>query len=176
MSQADFRTDLAYAEAARLRLEANFYPQVCRDERFVALERSDGSIYIQRHCHVDCIVAVKSGGSATVEEKIVRWKGRQYSAIAVETHSNLERTGAEDIGDGWIATSVADFLLYAFQQEDESLLAWLFDLPKLREWFNGVFAMFPAVDTSNDRYTTRCRVVPLKDIPGGCVRVRSRAV
>jgi hypothetical protein len=174
MSQADFRTDLAYAEAARLRLEANFYPQVCRDERFVALERSDGSIYIQRHCHVDCIVAAKSGGSATVEEKIVRWKGRQYSAIAVETHSNLERTGAEDIGDGWIATSVADFLLYAFQQEDGSLLVWLFHLPQLRTWFGGAYSKYTVADTKNDRYTTRCRVVPLEDIPPECIRLRGQ--
>ncbi len=173
---SDFRTDLAFADKVRLQLEANFYPRFCRERRFVALERSDGSLYIQKHCHVDCVVANKSGGSATVEEKIVRWKGRVYDAVVIETHSNLEGSGVQAIGDGWIATSVADFLLYAFQQEDGSLLVWVFDLPNLRKWFVPLCDQFPVTDTSNGPYHTRCRVVPLSRIPEACIKLRAVAV
>jgi len=172
---ADFRTDLAFADERRLRLEANFYAKYCRDNRFVSLERSDGSLYIQKHCHIDCVVASRAGGSLTVEEKIVRWKGRAYTAIVVETHSNLERTSDEPIGDGWIKTSVADCLLYAFEQEDGSLRVWLFDLPKLRGWFMQNFERFAVTDKRNDFYTTRCRVVPLDQIPSDCVRAQDKA-
>jgi len=172
---SDFRTDLRHADAARQRLDENFYPYVSRDGKFVPVERSAGSIFIQKHCHVDCIAAAKRGGSVTIEEKIVRWKGRRYTAMTVETHSNLERTIDQEIGDGWIATCTADYLLYAFQQEDKSLLVWLFDLPKFRKWFNGVFQAYAISDTSNDFYTTRCRVVPLRNIPDECVKLRNRA-
>jgi hypothetical protein len=172
----DFRTDLAHADHARLRLETGFYPHVSRDGRFVGLDRSPGSLNIQRNCHVDCIVASKQGGSITVEEKLVRWPGYRYTAMTVETHSNLERTGAKDIGDGWIATSTADFLLYGFCQEDGRILVWLFDLPKLREWFVPVASNYRIADTPNTRYTTRCRVVPLADVPAAAVRMSNRMV
>lgn len=175
MSQADFRTDLAFTDERRALLDKHFYPAVSKDGRFVALGHSEGSLSIQRRCHVDCVVATQKG-SVTVEEKIVRWKGRAYTAITVETHSNLERTGAEPIGDGWIATSVADYLLYAFEQEDVALLVWLFVLPKLREWFTPRVAQYAIADTPNSRYTTRCRVVPLDAIPEECVRVRAKRV
>jgi len=117
----------------------------------------------------------------TFEEKIVRWPGYSYTAMTVETHSNLERCtkegiDPEGIGDGWIATSVADFLLYGFEQPDDSIRIWVFDLPKLRVWFNNCYRRYRISNTDNRLYTTRCRIVPLRDIAAGCVRVSDRLV
>lgn len=174
---ANFYKDLAFADLSRLRLERYFYPNIARDGRFVGLERSNGSVYIQRHCHVDCIVASKNGGSVAFEEKIVRWPGKKYTAMVIETHSNYERTLEEKIGDGWIKTSVADFLLYAFEQADRRLLTWVFDLPKLREWFiNSDHEKYPLSLTDNGYYSTACRVVPLSDIPADCVVIQDKLI
>lgn len=159
-----FDRDLRFANEQRKRLDKYFYPKVARDGMFVALDRSPGSLYIQRNCHVDCIVASKKGGSVAIEEKIVRWKGRDYTAITVETHSNLERT-RETVGDGWIYTSVADYLLYAFQRQDGKLRVNIFSLPKLRSWFVTCADSFHVVDTPNKFYTTRCALVDLSRIP-----------
>ena len=143
----------------------------------MALDRSPGSIYIQRNCHVDCIVASQRGGSVAIEEKIVRWPGRHYTAICIETHSNLERT-RETAPDGWIYTSVADYLLYAFEQEDErSLRVSVFNLPKLRDWFITYPGVFPITDDrSNIYYTTRCSVVALKKIPDDIYTLKEKMV
>lgn len=175
MATAEFNTDLEYANTRRLRLDKYFYPQMSLEGRFVPLDRSPGSIYIQREIHVDCVVASHAGGSVTVEEKIVRWKGYHYTAITIETHSNLSRRADDEIGDGWIATSKADFLLYAFEQPNKSLKVWVFDLPKLRDWFTPRVNQYRITDTDNGFYTTRCRIVPLVDIPKHIIRVRAKA-
>jgi len=172
----DFYTDLAYADSRRKRLDALFYPAASKEGRFVPLERSEGSINVQRSMHVDCIVASPKGGSITVEEKIVRWPGYSYTSITIETHSNLEKTGGSDIGDGWIVTSSADYLLYAFDQPDDRLLVWVFDLPLLREWFLESYTQYRITDSNNRFYTTRCRIVALEDIPSSCVLLRDRLV
>lgn len=171
-----FHNDLQYAERSRERLDRHFYPRMAADGRFVPLGRSDGSMYLQTEAHIDVIVASHSGGSVTVEEKLVRWPGYEYTALAVETHSNLERTGGQAVGDGWIATSRADYLLYAFEQPGGRLKVWVFDLPGLRQWFAPRVGAFPYSDTRNDFYTTRCRVVPLSSIPARLVRVRAKLV
>lgn len=165
MKKAIFKNDLNFANDGQKLLAECFYPKFARDEKFVPLVRSRGSIYIQRNCHIDCVMASKKGGSITVEEKIVRWPGRKYTAMTIETHSNLERTQDQKIGDGWIKTSTADYLLYAFQQENNDLLVWFFDMPELQRWFESNFLEYHISDTPNEFYTTRCRIVPVGDIP-----------
>jgi hypothetical protein len=171
-----FKTDLRFADEQRKRLDKYFYPPLAYEGRFVALDRSPGSIYIQRHCHVDCIVASKRGGSVAIEEKITRYKGREYSAITIETHSNLARNPSADIGDGWITTSVADYLLYAFQCKDGRLRVNVFSLPELREWFIPMACSFQYTDTRNTHYVTRCRIVDLSAIPSGVFVIREKLV
>jgi len=172
---ADFKQDLAFAERARVLLNG-FYESVAKEGKFVPLERSPGSIWIQRNAHVDCILSSRRGGSVTIEEKIVRWPGYKYSAMTLETHSNLERTQEDDIGDGWMKTSTADILLCAFEGPEGGLTVWAFDLPMLREWFFANFENYPIADTSNRYYTTRCRVVPMAHVPAQAVLVREHCI
>jgi hypothetical protein len=107
-------------------------------------------------------VQVEASRSVSVEEKIVR---RKYTAFAIETHSNLER-GTR----GWIYTSTADQLLYAFGLP-LGLEVWLMPMADLREWFVPREQLYPASDTPNGQggqvlYHTRCRIVPIADV--GC--------
>lgn len=176
---AVFLDDLAWVERERMLLDEEFYPEYAHEGRFVPLARSSGSIYVQLRMHIDCIVASKKGGSVLVEEKLVRWprSGKPYEAIAVETHSNFERTKDRPWPDGWIYSSQADCLLYGFQQEDGSFEVWLFSLPGLRDWFIRTDrTVYSEAFTDNGPYSTRCLVVPLSDIPDDVIILRSKRV
>jgi len=169
---ANFEKDHAFTERARRLLDRDYYPGKAYMGRFVYVGgNSGGSQAIQRIAHADVVVQHAPGISHVYEEKIVRAK---YAAFTLETHSNFERWGSEGATltrkDGWIFTSEADYLLYAFTIEG-GLEVWSLPMVRLREWFVPRETHFPFADVSNvDRsgrvaYTTRCRVVPIKDIP-----------
>jgi hypothetical protein len=123
----DFDSDKAWTEQARGSFERDLYPALAWEGRFVYLARSAGSEFLQRVAHIDAVVQTGPGVSITVEEKIVR---RKYAALAVETHSRVE-SGERD---GWIYTSTADTLIYAFGVQG-GLECWIMSLPALRQWF-----------------------------------------
>jgi hypothetical protein len=158
----DFDSDKAWTEQARRLIERDLYPALAWEGRFVYLARSAGSEYLQRVAHIDVVVQTGPGVSITVEEKIVR---RKYAALAVETHSRVE-SGERD---GWIYTSTADTLIYAFGVQG-GLECWIMSLPALRQWFEPREHDFAERQVMNGRdgkvwYHTRCRLVPLRDIP-----------
>lgn len=180
---AEFVADRDGIRQAEARLDALFYPHMAAHGRFVRLEGSPGCLALQRTMKIDVVAAVNQTRSATVEEKIVHWPGYAYTAIAVETHSNLGRNGKSLLGDGWIGRSTADYLLYAFLQADEmTMLVWVFWFNKLREWVRPQLASFPLSDTDNYGqrgeflYTTRSRIVALNAIPQECVLIRAQCV
>lgn len=76
----------------------------------------------------------------TVDEKIVRWPGFKYHAFALETRS-CTVPGHEK--SGWMLYGEADWLLYCFQQQDESLDCYLIDFPMLQKWFWPLESTFP---------------------------------
>lgn len=87
---------------------------------------------IQRH-GVDTLVTAK-GRVCTIEEKIVRWKGRPYESLCLETKS-CTIPGRE--APGWMVYGAAEWFLYCMMQEDgASLLCHLVeDFQKLKVWF-----------------------------------------
>lgn len=151
---ANFQRDLAFTEAARELLDRDFYP---RYGTAIPLGRSFGSMWLQRNAHIDAVLQLFDGRSVTVEEKIVR---KHYVKFAIETEGNLEKSTAEGEPNGWIYTSTADWLLYAFTTSD-GLEVHRIDLPALRKWFLKVQFSFPVTDTHNYGYVSRCRLVPV---------------
>lgn len=153
-----FDLDKAFTARQRALIEQRLYATW---GPYVSLGESGGSMWLQRHAHIDAVVE-RAGRSLTVEEKIVR---RAYPAFAVETHANLEKSLAAGQPDGWLWTSTADLLLYAFSHPF-GLETYVMGLPELRAWFGARESVFRAVDTPNVRqgrllFTSRCRLAPV---------------
>ena len=117
-------------------------------------------------------------GDPSYEIKIVRWKGRHYTAMTLEELSNVE-TGRP----GWMFTSTADVLDYLMETQTRSMRQQRFIFPPLRRWWTDHYKEFPISDTNNpptlDRpvgFTTRCRVVSLDAIPDECWLLRDHMV
>lgn len=113
----------------------------------------------QRH-GVDTICRVNGAQPELVEEKIVRWRGRAYTAFALETISCTVE-GREKLG--WMHYSVADHLLYCFALDEPvtQLDAYLIPFAPLRRWFafhENEFPLFGPLPTLNG---TAGRVVPI---------------
>jgi hypothetical protein len=150
-----------------------FYGQHARDGRYVFMDKGRLATVLQKRFAVDTVMQCKSGASVCIEEKIVRWKGKVYDAICLETHS-CTKEGHES--DGWMVYGEADYLLYCMQQADGSLHAYLIDFPKLKEWFwprVDSFAVFGPLKTLN---ATKGRVVPLADIHAGDVPISKHII
>jgi len=99
-------------------------------------------------------------GRIGVELKIVRYDS-SIGAITIETHSNLRKNPGDEIGDGWINYSRADWLIWAFIDT-----AYIWKMPDLRFWFYlQDLNRWPIYDIDNGNYITRCRKVPIADIP-----------
>jgi hypothetical protein len=154
---ADFRRDDLWQRAVRDRLLVPFYRG--RRERFVLLD-GDGAIVreLQRR-GVDTLVQADDGGVLSFEEKIVRWRGRAYDAIVLETQS-CTTPGYESAG--WIRMSQADRLLYAFQTEIGGLD--ILDILALRAWFAPREQNFPSYGPLATLNATEGRVVPIAAI------------
>lgn len=131
---------------------------------------------IQMRLHVDVIMQFRPDRCVAIEEKIVRYPGYVYTAMAVETHARLRPDDDDAHGDGWIWTSHAEFLLYAFVQEDGSLRVWVFNLPRLRHWFRNQWHVFESAYVKNVGGLTVVRKVPLQKIPRKIVHVRDKVV
>ncbi len=157
MPPNDFHSDDAWQRGVR---DAILVPQFYRarvDGRYVLMDKGRLSVFLQRRMAVDTIVQGRDGAAVGIEEKIVRWPGYAYSAYCLETESC---TVAGHESAGWMQYGEADYLLYCFQQADESLLCDLIQFQRLREWFWPIEASFPTFQMPT-RNQTRGRKVPV---------------
>jgi hypothetical protein len=162
---ANFDDDLAFTEKARVLLEEQLYRQWAYQGRFVSLSgESPGTMFLQRNAHIDVAIQVMQDDRVTcltIEEKIVR---QRHTALAIETHSDKRRDKS-----GWIYTSTADVLLYAFGLAYGGLEVYTMSLPALRKWFLPVADTFPKANTPNNGadglFYSECRIVQITKIP-----------
>jgi hypothetical protein len=176
----DFRSDDTWQREKRDQLLIPFYEK--RFENFICLDPDESRgedciLAIQKELGVDTLVVARPGEAPVgIEEKIVRWpkaKGEAHTAYALETTS-CTLPGRES--EGWMFYSAADTLLYAFEQEDGSLLIDMIAMRPLKRWF---FSEMPERSRTSDPYyrfknyarhrmsnrnQSEVRVVPIKDV------------
>lgn len=159
-----FFDDLAWQREVRDRVLVPWYHEHVHEGRFVLLDGEGLPLDIQRQFGADTLIQARSGDAVGIEEKIVRWKGRHYTSLCLETDSCTVR-GRES--DGWMHTSRADWLLYALQQPCGALRVYLIDLPALRKWFwAGHYEQFAQFGPLNTLNRAKGRLVPIEDIRG----------
>lgn len=157
----DFERDNIWQRGVRDRILAPaFYGVFATEGRYVFVDKGRLATMFQKRFAVDTFVQGREGAALCIEEKIVRWPERNepYTAFCLETRS-CTVPGRES--DGWMRYGQADYLLYAFQQADDSLIVYLVDFQKLQEWFwprEGLFKKFGPLDTLN---RSEGRVVPI---------------
>lgn len=156
----DFSADDAWQRRVRDEILVPQFYQVRTTGRFVLMDKGRLAVFLQRRMAVDTIVQAKDGGVISIEEKIVRWPGRAYSAYCLETESC---TVAGHESPGWMTYGQSDYLLYCFQQADDGLLCDLIDFPKLRVWFEPIQGQFPTFQMPT-RNRSRGRIVPITDV------------
>ncbi len=129
-------------------------------ERFFAgrYAVADSDMALQKR-GIDTVVKNKKS-DVYIEEKIVRWKGRTYTAVCLETKS-CTLPGLES--PGWMHYSEADFLLYCMRTECGNLDIYLMQLQHLKEWFWEKYNSWP-LHVEKDRNRTASRIVPLDAI------------
>ena len=129
-----------------------------QDGRFVLMDKGRLSTFLQRRQAIDTVVQAKDGGAISIEEKIVRWPGYEYSAYCLETESC---TIPDHESDGWMHYGESDYLLYCFEQEDGGLLCDLIEFQPLKEWFWPLAEDWPTFQMPTQN-RTRGRLVPVK--------------
>lgn len=168
MPRNDFHSDDAWQRSVRDTILVPQFYERRNAGRYVLMDRGRLATMLQRRHAVDTIVQAKCGGVVAIEEKIVRWRGRPLTAYALETHS-CTVPGHES--PGWMHYGEADYLLYAFQQADESLDCHLLDFPELRVWFAPREESFPTFQMPT-RNRTRGRVVRFSAVPDSLLVAR----
>jgi len=166
----DFHSDDAWQRGVR---DAILVPQFYRarvDGRYVLMDKGRLSVFLQRRMAVDTIVQGRDGAAVGIEEKIVRWPGYTYTAYCLETESC---TVPWHESAGWMRYGEADYLLYCFQQADESLICDLIEFQRLREWFWPLEATFPEFQMTT-RNRTHGRKVPIAQVRANVPVVRFR--
>jgi len=171
----DFTHDDEWQRDIRDRsLALNFYGNTALargldlDGPAVFLDRHQLALEIQQRYKFDTIIRSRRG-PIFIEEKIVRWKGYDYTAIAVETKS-CTLPGRET--DGWIVTSRADYLLYCMLTMESDLHCHMWPMAKLRAFFlPRIEEFYEHVETERNR--TASRIVPIATINNAGVPYRS---
>ena len=90
----------------------------------------------------------------------VRWKGKKYSSFTFETES-CSIPGSRK--DGWMKTDDNDYLLYCFEQADNSIKIFIIPFRKLQSWFWDNFRNYKEIITKQDN-RTKSYLVYIKDI------------
>jgi len=160
LSHNDFHSDDERQKGVRDAILAPLFYQQRSPGRFVFMDRGRLADVLQRRMAVDTVLQARDGRVVSIEEKIVRWPGYDYSAYCLETES-CTVPGHES--PGWMRYGQADYLLYCFQQADDSLNCHLIDFPKLRSWFAPVETTFPIFQMPT-RNRTRGRKVPISAV------------
>lgn len=164
-----FDVDNEWQRGVRDRILApGFYRKHSVEGRYVFVDKGKLATVLQKRYAVDTILQGKQGGAVCIEEKITRWKGRVYTNFFLETRS-CTVPGKES--DGWMVYGQADYLLYAFMQEDgQTLVVHLIDFPALRDWFWTVHDRYPAYVMPDTENHTEGRLVPIVDV---CSKIRN---
>lgn len=139
----------------------HLYKQISMQGRFVCADKGRFAELLQRRSDVDTIVE-REDGLVAVEEKIVRWKGRVYTAVTLETDS-CTLPGLES--PGWMHYCEADKLLWVMCQGDGTVIYHVFGLPELKAAFWGALEKYPdlfPVHIEPSRNRTRSRVVDIE--------------
>ena len=156
----DFATDDAWQRGVRNRLLVPWYESHF-DGHYVLMDKGRFAILTQKQLAADTVAQGRDGVVA-IEEKIVRWKGRHYDSICVETDS-CTLPGLES--PGWAHYSEADFLLYCMEQPGGGLDCHCFGMQELRAWFWPRVDDFPVCEMPS-RNRTRMRLVPVAALKG----------
>jgi len=144
--------------------------------RYVFIDKGRMVDILQRKLAVDTLLQKDGGEVVAIEEKIVRWSGREYDSLCLETDS-CTVPGHES--QGWMHYSEADYLFYcmcqgpiggssekcgADCQNCWKLQCFIVEFQPLKEWFwprYETFSPFKMKDTINH---TAGRVVPVRQI------------
>lgn len=125
----EFRRDDTWSRQKRDEYLKPHYTIHSEEGRFVFCDKGDLAKELQQAA-VDTIMQGEEGRVWAIEEKIVRWKGRRYTAFALETWSC---TVPERERQGWMYTAKCDVLLYCFEQADKSLLCYAIPFQRLQQ-------------------------------------------
>jgi hypothetical protein len=169
-----FTRDDSWQKRIREKVLKPFYKRYSFENRFVFTDKGSLADILQKQYAVDTIAQKQDNEIVAIEEKIVRWKGRAYTAFTLETWS-CTTAGRER--KGWMYTAKCDVLLYCFTQEDESVIAYSIPFPKLQEWFfdNNRFEKYVTTKTAQINQT-ECRVVPIDDVMKGVAGTKKFAL
>lgn len=157
-----FSRDDGWQKGIREKVLKPFYKKHSFESRFVFADKGTLADILQKELAVDTVLQKPGNEIVSIEEKIVRWPGYQYTAFTFETWS-CTVSGRER--KGWMYTAKCDYLLYCFTQEDESIIAYSIPFPKLQTWFfkNNHFERYRTTTTEQIN-RTECRVVPIQDV------------
>jgi hypothetical protein len=122
--------------------------------------------------YADTLVQMSDGTVLKVEEKIVHWpmdkftkqpREWAYTAFALETWT-CTTPGWER--QGWMHTSTADILIYAFSvpKSEIGLDCYTMNMQPLKQWFWSVGEDAWAITRTDESNHTECRVVPIADV------------
>ncbi len=165
------RDDGAQKAVRDIVIGPGLYGQFSQDGRYVYIDKGRMAMIIQRRLSCDTVLQSDKDGSAVgIEEKIVRWNRRAYTALTLETKS-CTNVGHES--DGWMVYGEADWLNYAMCQENGNVLCYLIDFQKLKEEFWKDVESFRETVTTQYNHTA-CSLVPIKwvdDRVGICRRM-----
>lgn len=157
----DFRRDdVGQREVRDAVLVPFLYKKISMDGRFVCCDKGRFADLLQRRSDVDTIVE-RDDGIVAVEEKIVRWNNKAYTALALETDSCTVE-GHES--PGWMYYCEADKLLWAMCQVDGTVNYHVFDFPKLQKAFWEKMVEDPGyfyAHREKHRNRTECRLVDI---------------
>lgn len=168
---SEFQKDDSWQRGIRDRLLKPFYHAHSFENRYVFADKGKLADVLQREMAVDTVLQAKQNALYSIEEKIVRWPGRYYTAFALETWS-CTVPGRER--QGWMYTAQCDYLFYCFVQEDEkSCISYLIPFGKLKDWFfeNDRYLQFATTITEQIN-KTQCRVVPIEIVTNAISEVK----
>lgn len=157
---SDFIKDNDWQRGLRDGLLKPFYQNSAYEGRFVFCDKGSLADIVQREMAIDTIFQDKENKILGIEEKIVRWTGREYTAFTLET---MSCTVAGREKKGWMYYAKCDILLYCFEQEDKTLKAYAIPFPKLQTWFFESLNKFHTTTTKQINHT-ECKIVSIKDV------------
>lgn len=124
----DFRQDDKWQREMRDRFLVPYYRR--RYANFILLD--DGPLAKRQQKRGMDTIVNNAGIIEAIEEKIVRWKGRVYEAICIETDSC---TNERMLTHGWVHYAEADHLLYCMQSGLGDLDCLKINFRQLQKWF-----------------------------------------
>jgi hypothetical protein len=157
---SDFHNDDKWQ---RLERDGKLVPAIYRtyafEGRYILVDKGRFATLLQRRYAVDTLAQGSGGHIVAIEEKIVRWPGRIYTAFTLETKS-CTKPGHES--NGWMIYGQADQLLYCFNQSNGDLDCYYIDFQILKSWFWTIESHLPIFIMHNTINRTAGRVVPIQ--------------